>query len=890
MQSTTYKTDHGLPLMEKDGKEILTGSPSDYGLPGERWYPNQRHGIETALNLDDGKFLFLEAPTGCHAPGQGILMYDGSVKNVENIKIGDSLMGPDSEPRNVLSLAYGASPMVRIIPVKGDPFIVNVDHVLTLQRTCGKRGKDSVRSDCKDGEIVDVSVRTWLSWSKWYKHIYKLVRTGASFSVSDLDPLLFIEPYFMGVLLGNGGYTTGSPCVTTVDVEIEEEIYRQAAQHGLSVRRDIKPDSIAPSYYMTGEGGSNFLTDRLRHFGLFGKGSSEKFIPKRYMVATLEDRLNVLAGLMDTDGHLDNNCYDYISKSRQLAEDVAFLARSLGMAAYMSRVEKYDQNGHGGIYYRVYISGDVDAIPCRLPRKQASPRRQKKNVLRTGLSVEYVGDGEYYGFELDGDGRYLMDDFTITHNTGKSFVPALVSRFRPVTVMVATRDLQRQYENSFDWFRVVWGQAHYPCVLPSRVEMYERAYGEKPTRADCTINHKRETCPVKDECPYEVAKKEAARSGAAVLNYAYGFYTHWWRLPSPGDVFCDEAHRLPDVLADLISIEISERQRRMYSLPSFPLVSGSGIRAIESMRKYLEACIKALEDWRDLAKSIGGDEKQMIRWQRFKMKIESLQDALSVAEPDSWYMASGTSVGRLIARPIFPRQYASAILDENARSAVLMSATIGSPEILADRLGIPFSQIEFLSVPHSFPKKNRPVIWIKNAPKISSKSGHSAYARQADIISNLLSGMPEHKGIIHTSSWKHTEMLHNLLAQRGHVDRLFNTRGPRVRTVRKFKNAKGGQVAISPSWSEGLDFPDDEARFAIIAKIPWRSLADPVTRMRLKSDGGREWYDWTACLGVVQRAGRVVRHLNDWGITYIVDSNWTRVRRLAPKWFEVTEV
>jgi len=474
--------------------------------------------------------------------------------------------------------------------------------------------------------------------------------------------------------------------------------------------------------------------------------------------------------------------------------------------------------------------------------------------------------------------------------SGKSFSPALVSKFRPVTVMVATRDLQRQYENSFDWFKIVWGQTHYPCILPSKMELYEKAYGEAPTRKDCTINLKRESCAVYSDCPYEISKKEAARSDAMVLNYAYAFFTGWWRQNGQRDIFCDEAHRLPDVLADLISIEISERQRQQYSLPVFPLISGGSSRAIDGIRSYIDKCMRAINDWRDLAKSIGGDEKQMLKCDRFKNKIESLQNALVVAEPDTWYIASGEKLGRLIARPIFPKNYSSGVIDPNSRSVVMMSATIGDHNVLASRLGIPLETTEFMSVPHGFPKRNRPVIWIANAPSISSKSTPLDYEHQADIISNLLNGSPDQKGIIHTTSWSHTDHLADLLSKRGHADRIFVTKGPRVKTVTKFRNSKQGTVAISPSWSEGLDFPDDDARFAIIAKIPWRSLGDPVTRLRLQSEGGREWYDWTACLGVVQRAGRVVRHANDWGITYIVDSNWSRVKRLAPKWFEVTKV
>ena len=78
-------------------------------------------------------------------------------------------------------------------------------------------------------------------------------------------------------------------------------------------------------------------------------------------------------------------------------------------------------------YFRVSISGNCSIIPCRVKRKQCVPRHQKKDVLRTGFSVEAAGSGEYFGFTVDGDNRYLMSDFTITHNCGKTIVFAKIA-------------------------------------------------------------------------------------------------------------------------------------------------------------------------------------------------------------------------------------------------------------------------------------------------------------------------------------------------------------------------------------------------------------------------------------------------------------------------------
>jgi hypothetical protein len=107
-----------------------------------------------------------------------------------------------------------------------------------------------------------------------------------------------------------------------------------------------------------------------------------------------------------------------VTKWDGLRDDILCLARSLGFAAYSRKAIKgIKSTGFKGEYNVITISGDISRIPVKVARKQANPRRQVKNVLRTGFVVEDIGVGEYFGFELDGDSRFLLEDFTITHNS-----------------------------------------------------------------------------------------------------------------------------------------------------------------------------------------------------------------------------------------------------------------------------------------------------------------------------------------------------------------------------------------------------------------------------------------------------------------------------------------
>jgi len=381
--------------------------------------PYQRDAVSAVAGLLQmgTRRVLVALPTGCHRVGQRLLMFDGSLKAVEEVLPGDLLMGPDSRPRTVLQLCRGEDEMVEVRPVKGAPWVVNREHVLTLVKTQQKR---SGYPSQLGGGLVDVAVSAWQKWSRFAKHIHKLVRTGVEFPAT--GTALRLDPYFLGVLLGDGTLRHGV-AVSKPDAEIEALCREQAEAWGLTIRTD-RGSSGCPTHHFAGTSGRrNPLTEELHRLGLSGLLGSDRFIPQSYLLAPRADRRALLAGILDTDGSLAGAGFDFISKSPQLSADVAFIARSLGLAAYGTPCEKYCQTGNGGTYFRVSISGDCSAVPLRIPRKKAASRQQVKDVLRTGFSVCPTGTREpYYGFTLDGDGRYLLDDFTITHNTGKTVV------------------------------------------------------------------------------------------------------------------------------------------------------------------------------------------------------------------------------------------------------------------------------------------------------------------------------------------------------------------------------------------------------------------------------------------------------------------------------------
>lgn len=398
----------------------------------------------------------------CHGVDTPIMMFDGTIKMVQDVQVGDLLIGPDSKPRRVLSLARGREMLYRVTPVKGDPYTVNESHILSLRRT-NTSSDPRYPSQARGGEIVNICVRDYVKSSKRFKHVHKGWRASVDFSSVQKLP---VPAYVIGAWLGDG--TTGKLSFTTGDTEIAIEFAKYAKSVGMTF--SVHPNSdwsvvvnMVSSGGKYGRGGSPF-GNALRDLGIF----NEKRIPHCYKTASRRDRFELLAGIIDTDGYHGGKGFDLTLKSEKLLDDVIFVARSLGFACYKRTVQKVcHNNGVEGTYYQCHINGPVDLVPCRLPRKFAAPRRQKKNVLNVGIKVEPIGEGEYYGFEIDGDHLYLLGDFTVTHNTVifSFIVKSSADRGGSPWVLAHRRELIAQISQSLALF----GVKHRVCANASAV-------------------------------------------------------------------------------------------------------------------------------------------------------------------------------------------------------------------------------------------------------------------------------------------------------------------------------------------------------------------------------------------------------------------------------------
>jgi superfamily II DNA or RNA helicase len=390
---------------------IFKGMPRDYQLKI----------VDAFFKHINEKLLpggLLDIPCGygkCLSKNTPIMMYDGSIKMVQDIKVGDQLMGDDSTPRNVLSLARGREMMYDIIPNKGDKYTVNESHILSLK--CSTNHSKKYRK----GEIYDISVKDYLNLPKCFHGPGGPLlgfRVPIMFSKKDVD----IDPYILGYWLGDGN--SGNAGITSEEYEVVcyfkeycEKINCDIIQNKDSITTRHSLHYSISGKQINNKRTPNVLLNNLRKYNLI----NNKHIPHDFKCNSRENRLELLAGLIDSDGSLMGNGYDIIQKNEKLLDDIIYLARSLGFAAYKNECKKsciYKGEKREGTYYRTFIHGKgLEEIPVKCERKKCLPRKQIKDALVTRIKVIKKEEDDYYGFELDGNRRYVLGDFTVTHNT-----------------------------------------------------------------------------------------------------------------------------------------------------------------------------------------------------------------------------------------------------------------------------------------------------------------------------------------------------------------------------------------------------------------------------------------------------------------------------------------
>ncbi len=398
--------------------------------------------------IEQGKYYLVsgnEKSGKCFGKDTKVIMFNGDIKKVQDIISGDILMGPDSTPRIVKETHTGKAIMYEITQNKGGKtFTVNGEHILHLYR---------------QHKVFNMSVKEYLSKSESFqKECYQIQSDAINYSKNELP----LDPYFYGLWLGDGD--TKEISITNQDPEILKYLEYFATHNNLNINKVTK-DNITYRYMFSdktlvrstdinngdikyynswaeaADGRTNFeeyisrsakkgvpfdnkLWERIHKSGVFRNkfkkitGFQKKRINNAYLLSSIEDRLALLAGIIDSDGTYNNldtkNSYTITSKYSSICVDIQKLAWSLGLRAtlgkrYNSKYKKY--------YYTINIFGDnCHLIPIKVKRKKFIRDYKSVGIFRN-FTIKEIGEDHYYGFEVDKDHLFLLEDYTIVHNS-----------------------------------------------------------------------------------------------------------------------------------------------------------------------------------------------------------------------------------------------------------------------------------------------------------------------------------------------------------------------------------------------------------------------------------------------------------------------------------------
>jgi hypothetical protein len=438
------KTGQEMPFDEEvivscNGKECtVRREAANYTIPASE---DQQAAVQGALD-HSVSIITGSAGTGkCLDPETPILMFDGTVKPIKHVDIGEQVMGPDSRPRTVLSTCMGDDEMFQIIPSKGNRFTCNAPHILTLvgivpyisfrkdrgsyivrytERGYPKSKTFRTEEDAQiclnslPQDIFDIPLNEFMTRTEHHQRYCYLYHVGVEFPQQNIP----FDPYLLGYWLGDGH--SSAPVITTADPEIVDVFSQLLQSYNLTLTQS---SASSLTYYIVGAGenhgkkGTNMFGCALRALNLI----NNKHIPSAYKINSRQIRLLILAGLIDSDGYRGDNYIEITQKNKQLADDIEYLALSLGFMVTSAEVVKgceYLGEMRYGTYTRLNIFGEgLEQIPVVLARKKCDPRKaaNRANCLR--FSVKPLGRGSYFGFELDLDGRFLLGDFLVTHNS-----------------------------------------------------------------------------------------------------------------------------------------------------------------------------------------------------------------------------------------------------------------------------------------------------------------------------------------------------------------------------------------------------------------------------------------------------------------------------------------
>lgn len=557
---------------------------------------------------------------------------------------------------------------------------------------------------------------------------------------------------------------------------------------------------------------------------------------------------------------------------------------------------------HGtGIFDIEYVNDMTPAAPP-LPAQYTEFRESQVDAILE--TIEAFEDGKKVVF------------LSAPTGSGKTLIGEVVGRFYGRhTYTCTTKSLQAQILRDFDYAKLLMGRNNYETLDDPEV-----------TCDSCTKNHSEAACwtcggggrghcaychPT-TLCPYTLEKDAAKKASLSVLNTSY--LIREIQRPNSSAFFgrplfiLDEADAIEEQLMGFVEVAIGPGLRRKLGI-GLPDLKGKEESWVEWVATdALPAAIRHRDNLKATLFSMSPDPKRMKDLSAAENLVEKLSWLLEPIDEggeanlsDGWVMNVVGQQGRwkkgggddnrnvtIVFKPIKVDRFAREILWKRGGRWLLMSATLISPSQMAEDLGLERDEWDVVEVGSSFPIERRPIV-IQGTASVTKKEGEEAMERVAEAIDGIMEAHPDERILVHTVSYPFTRYLRSNLNDPFRLYSYDNA-GERQAQLSRFLDDPAG-VMLAPSFERGIDLHGDQCRVVVIAKVPYPYLGDQQVNARLRTTGssGRRWYAAQTIRSICQMTGRAMRSKEDWCVSYLLDTQFSRLyrenRSMFPDWW-----
>jgi SNF2 family DNA or RNA helicase len=519
--------------------DIITREYSVVG--GKKQYQHQLEGeaymlsVGNCINADDmglGKALKLS---------EKLLTPNGWVR-MADVKVGTTLIGKNGRPTKVTGVyPQGLLDMYKLTFSDDSTAIASDEHLWAVNSAArNKRGNPYrvlTTQEIMDEGLIDKAGNA--------KHYIPMVNP-----IQHPERDLPIDPYTLGALIGDGSLGSKFLGIST-DQEIINKLQLKGATVSSVIENDRETCVMASIVY------SQELKNTLSEIGLLGKKSYSKFIPVVYRFASIEQRLALLQGLLDTDGYAGKHNIEYSTSSKKLAYQVQQLVWSLGGTARISIKENpaYNHNGEkrtGRTNYRVNLKLCPEMEPFTLERKiDMYDRPEKYMPTRAIRSIEYIGKEEAQCISVDNEDKlFVINDYVVTHNTVQTILATHIQRQRnnmcPVLIIVPASLKTNWVRELYMWLEEDAGVVQVVGAKKTRSYMYDGRSRKGFTQL--SVNDKSgKKFGLSAKGIGETTKADYVIINYDILDKLQNDLIEWQHRVGAGIIIADEAHYLKNM-------------------------------------------------------------------------------------------------------------------------------------------------------------------------------------------------------------------------------------------------------------------------------------------------------------------------------------------------------